>query len=298
MNIIHSAYSSHSTEISVVIPTYNRAHFLVGAIESVFSQTHPAQEIIVVDDGSTDGTMAVVKKYNGRVRYLLQQNKGPAAARNRGIREAQGEFIAFLDSDDDWLPEKLELQVELFQKNPGLGLIATGSYICNEHMSEPVPTVWSRFCSNVREDLLVRNPWPTPSIMVRKRCFDQVGFFAENMWFAEDWEMWIRISREFLVMTLSQPLVRIRKHGISLNAENCMKNFQVWGELIISNRERYGMSWAAFRKAQSWLSFNISDYYNKAGEQVLNQKYLVKSLYQWPFFLPRRYAALVKSLVS
>jgi len=114
------------SKVSVVIPTYNRAKLIVNAIESVLAQTHPVREIIVVDDGSTDNTAQVLERYLGAqprlreiVRYFSQPNQGQSVARNKGVKEASGEWIAFLDSDDQWRPEKLELQLSALRKFEG-----------------------------------------------------------------------------------------------------------------------------------------------------------------------------------
>ena len=109
--------------VSVVIPTYNRATELPSAIESVLGQTYPSVEVIIVDDGSTDGTEALIQTRFPRVRYLRQSNRGPAAARNAGIKAASGPYIAFLDSDDRWMPQKLERQIGLLRERPEVGLV-------------------------------------------------------------------------------------------------------------------------------------------------------------------------------
>src|ERR1700678_803249 len=109
--------------ISVIIPTYNRADLIGQALESALAQTHPADEIIVVDDGSTDDTERVVAQYAGQVRYMRQVNAGPSAARNRGIQAASGDFIALLDSDDLWVKDRLERQLAALTLHPGLDFI-------------------------------------------------------------------------------------------------------------------------------------------------------------------------------
>src|SRR5690349_3602213 len=105
-------------KVSVIIPTYNRAQFIARAVDSVLEQTYKDFEIIVIDDGSSDNTQEILKAYEGKIRYVYQQNKGISAARNRGIQEAKGEYIAFLDSDDVWKPEKLSVQVAILDVNP------------------------------------------------------------------------------------------------------------------------------------------------------------------------------------
>ena len=113
----------HKPRISVIIPTYNSAVFLPEAVESVLSQTFLPQEVIVVDDGSTDNTEDVLEPFRRRIHYIRQENQGPAVARNRGIAEAKGDLIAFLDADDVWVPEKTEIQVKVLRENPRIGLV-------------------------------------------------------------------------------------------------------------------------------------------------------------------------------
>ncbi|PIZ44424.1 hypothetical protein COY31_02670, partial [Candidatus Wolfebacteria bacterium CG_4_10_14_0_2_um_filter_39_18] len=110
--------------VSIIIPAYNAASFIGDSVRSALTQTYPNKEIVVVDDGSTDDTRAILEEYikSGQIKYFYQENKGPAAARNLGIKNSSGEFIAFLDADDVWLPEKLKKQIDLF-KNPKVGLV-------------------------------------------------------------------------------------------------------------------------------------------------------------------------------
>ena len=114
--------------ISCIVPVYNGARFLAQAIDSILAQTRVDLEIIVVEDGSTDRTPDVAKGYGDRVKYVRQENAGPAAARNRGVAEARGEFIAFLDADDTWAPAKLETQLQWFTDSPNLGIYQIGRY--------------------------------------------------------------------------------------------------------------------------------------------------------------------------
>ena len=113
----------HKPRICVIIPTYNSARFLPEAVESALYQTFSPEEVIVVDDGSTDNTEDVLEPFRGRIHYIRQENQGPAVARNRGISEAKGDLIAFLDADDVWVPDKSEKQVDLLMENPRIGLV-------------------------------------------------------------------------------------------------------------------------------------------------------------------------------
>ena len=127
----------NTPRVSVVIPTFNRASILGNAIESVLSQTYDSYEIIIVDDGSTDDTSSVVTKFNSsRINYLYQENKGRSSARNKALSLANGEYIAFLDSDDKFYPQKLELQVTLLDSNPAFGMSYTSARVSDEHGKE------------------------------------------------------------------------------------------------------------------------------------------------------------------
>jgi len=125
--------SSENAMVSVVIPTYNRAPYVTMAIESALAQSYQDYEIIVVDDGSTDGTRDVLEPYRDRIRYMYQDNKGVSAARNTGIQESRGEWIAFLDSDDEWLPNKLEIQIGYVKSYPEICLVAANMTVIKPH---------------------------------------------------------------------------------------------------------------------------------------------------------------------
>jgi glycosyltransferase involved in cell wall biosynthesis len=211
-------------QVSIIIPTYNRAHFLPDAIESVFAQTYRNWELIVVDDGSTDNTKEVVEKYGSRVRYFYQENKGPGAARNLGIRQARGEYIAFLDSDDMWMPEKLERQVRLFEREPDVGLAGCGCYYVDEggtvRGAEQAPYTIDHKDMQVRCALV----GSTDAAMARRVCFEEVGLFDESLLRCEDWDMWLRISKRYTVKCIRDPLVKIRVHpGYRPNASDDIK---------------------------------------------------------------------------
>ena len=166
---------SGAMSISVIIPAYNRESYLAGAIESVLSQTYPAMEIIVVDDGSTDGTAKVARAYGERVHYIRQENSGAGAARNAGLARARGSLIAFLDSDDLWLERKLEAQATYLEANPGVDLV-----FC--HMKpflspELDPKKAPRFDERTTAAANVG------SMMVRREVFAKAGLFptARNL---------------------------------------------------------------------------------------------------------------------
>lgn len=192
------------SSITVIIPAYNAAAFIKRSIDSVLTQRHPAQEIIVVDDGSTDGTAEIVKKYEERVRYIYQENRGVSAARNRGIREARGQWIAFLDADDEWLPEKLEKQQQILERNPELTWMGA-NYLryseqtgkCSSHnipaQAEKLLHGKAYFDDFFRVFPIETYGW-TGTMLVRRDVLLETGLFNEEMKVGEDLDLWMRIA--------------------------------------------------------------------------------------------------------
>lgn len=189
-------------KVSVIIPTYNRAKLIRRAVDSVLSQSYKDYEIIIVDDGSTDNTKEILANYDGSIRYIYKNNEGISATRNRGIKEAKGEFIAFLDSDDEWLPDKLALQADLLEKNKKLGLVCSKMIILNGNSEKIGMKPEQKTGEDFRELLEIGGDLPTSTVMVRKECFDKVGVFDELLPPMEDFEMWVRIASKYDIYTV------------------------------------------------------------------------------------------------
>lgn len=206
--------------ISIVIPTYNCSQHISSAIDSVLAQTYRNIEVIVVDDGSIDDTKSILKRYGSKIKYVFQSNSGPSAARNKGIKLSSGEFIAFLDADDVWVPNKLELQTQLMEQYRDIGLVGCGYYNIDSRgkiVSGPfIPKSFKNNSELVRE-IMVRPVLNTPSVLVKKLCFEKVGLFDENLKGAEDWKMWIQIAKNFPIGFIEQPLLMIRMHGSNIS---------------------------------------------------------------------------------
>ena len=186
--------------ISVVIPTYNNAEFLIKAIESVLDQKYEAYEIIVVDDGSTDDTQSVIKPYMAKISYFLKSNTGVASARNVGINNAKGNYIAFLDSDDLWSNNKLKETVKVIEQYPDVGLIHTGAYRVNRNgriLGSIINKDWGpKLYFKLLQGFSIYNS----SVVVKKECFENCGYFYEYYQAkagAEDWDRWIRIAKRY-----------------------------------------------------------------------------------------------------
>jgi len=201
--------------VSVVIPTYNRAASIGEALDSVLAQTYPAMEIIVVDDGSTDDTRQILMQRYPQVRYFHQENGGVSRARNRAIREARGEFIAFLDSDDLWLPDKTEKQVACFKQHPDAGLVHTDADFLDNTGPEPVllaRTSKTQFSTgDIVVNLFTRFSLNTQTVMMRKAVFQTVGYFDEELRALEDDNLWIRVAIRYPLRLVAEPLVHIQR---------------------------------------------------------------------------------------
>jgi glycosyltransferase involved in cell wall biosynthesis len=193
--------------ISVIIPTYNRQGFLLQAVESVFKQTFSDYELIVIDDGSTDGTGEGLKPYENRLQYIYRENRGVSAARNTGLQAARGDWIAFLDSDDYWLPAKLETQVRFFAENPQ-ALICQTEEIWIRHGRRVNPHKKHRkFSGDIFSPSLIRCIVSPSAVMIRREFLNQIGPFDESLPACEDYDLWLRISCRFPVFLIEEPLV-------------------------------------------------------------------------------------------
>jgi glycosyltransferase involved in cell wall biosynthesis len=205
--------------ISVIIPSFNSARFVVQAVQSALVQTYSPVEIIVVDDGSNDDTRVALSPFFDRIRYVYQSNAGLSKARNHGIKEARGDLIAFLDADDWWLPEKLAKQWDCLKANPSAGLIHTDTY----QQYEPGGTQSyvdfgkARFSGSYYSELFWCNRITISSVMVTRSCLDKIGLFDEEIVgpTTQDFDLWMRIARYYLLAYVNEPLVIYRRHGTS-----------------------------------------------------------------------------------
>ncbi|MDQ3929530.1 MAG: glycosyltransferase [Chloroflexota bacterium] len=219
--------------VSAVITTYNYGRFISRAIESVLAQTLQPDEIIMVDDGSTDDTAQVVARYADRgLRYVYKANGGGSSARNAGILASHCELIAFLDADDVWLPHKLERQVEQMVRHPNLGLVSGSEWQVDERGEHPYLVARQPLeAAGVYKQMLVENFIGNTSLaLVRRSVFDKVGMFDEKVPLGHDWDMWLRIARAYPISILEEPLIYYTRHSGSLSAGKIEQRYR-------SNRE-------------------------------------------------------------
>lgn len=208
--------------VSVVIPTFNCADFLVQAVRSVLAQTYPDFEIIVVDDASTDDTESALLPFGNRVRYIRQERGGPSAARNRGILQAQGELIAFLDADDLWRPTKLARQIDYVKYHPEAVLVYTdftrGPRPGSNNESR-LQVFKPRDSADAFHALLDENFIATPTVVVRREALAQSGLFDPTLKGSEDFDLWLRLAGEPGCVSarrfgfVNEILVDVRQHA-------------------------------------------------------------------------------------
>ena len=215
--------------VSVIIPTYDSARFIADAVRGVLAQTYPCHEVIVIDDGSRDETAEIVRGLTGPIRYRRQDNRGPAAARNAGIKMARGKYICFLDADDLWTPNKLELQVEFMAAHSEIGLLFTDAeeWEDKEILKSSILETMALHADIVSQvpiqdafrKLVMENPIPTSSVMMRKDCFLRTGLFDEDLRVVgvEDRDMWLRVAANFDIACLPTILAKKRSHGANIS---------------------------------------------------------------------------------
>ncbi len=218
-----------SSLVSVIIPSYNSAAYLAEAIDSAFKQTFKNIEIIVIDDGSSDNTADIIKPYLNRIQYYKKQNAGPASARNVGLSHAKGDYVAFLDADDVWVPEKLEKQLKLIESNPAIGIVTCGEHQMdvNGKVFDSTRYIQYKDKNEFLNQMLIKNMVGGGSCcVVRRKCFDRIGLFDENLRGTEDWDMWMRLAEEYEVASIAEPLfyARIVPNSVS-SLQNSMKMF-------------------------------------------------------------------------
>jgi glycosyltransferase involved in cell wall biosynthesis len=198
------------TTVSVIIATYNRAHVVGDAVESVFRQTHPALEVIVVDDGSTDATPSTLARFGDRIRVLRQENRGVAAARNAGIAASSGDYVLFLDSDDVLAPPCIERELARYAADPSLGLVFVDAEFFDDdgrlvRVANRGPE--GRVAADLvrlEQDIVST----TSGVMVPRRVIEDVGVFDERLRVSEDWDLCFRIATRYAVGRVAELLVR------------------------------------------------------------------------------------------
>ena len=280
-------------KVSVIIPAYNAEKYISEAIESVLAQTYPVHEIIVVDDGSTDKTREIVYSYcverraycgdairntHHAIRYIYQPNRGPGAARNTGIKAATGEYIAFLDSDDRWIPEKLEKQIAVLDGNDDIALVCTGRFRIDEKTgTKTVDCKGQRLSRDNYLDLWKNGNFIiTSSVIVRRECFDRVGLFDDAKYIitAEDCDMLLRILAKYRLEYIQKPLIEYRVREKGLCRSDVSKTYQSVAYFIQKHVDKVKERYRDYRYLMRAKWFR---YYFNYGKTLLNLKKVKES---------------------
>jgi glycosyltransferase involved in cell wall biosynthesis len=273
----------------------------------VLNQTYRDFEIIVVDDGSTDNTDNIIKEFqkkDKRIKYIKHnKNKGGSAARNTGIKAARAEYVAFQDSDDEWLPEKLEKQMKVFKSVLAeVGIVYTGFLRVENGKKNYIPPSWViKKEGNIHSELLKGNFVTTQSIVIRKECFEKAGMFDEKLPRLQDWEFVIRISKYYNFKCINEPLLvsYYTSDSISANNDALIKAF----ELILT---KHSKDFNKYRKILSKHYFGLGRILYLNGDLISGRRYFIKAIKKYPlnikcslsyfvsFFGPRTFNKVIK----
>jgi glycosyltransferase involved in cell wall biosynthesis len=290
--------------VSVIIPTYNRAVYLIEAIQSTLAQTYTDFEVIVVDDGSTDGTREALTHFiaNGTIRYFYQDNRGEAAARNKGIGEARGEYIAFLDSDDLFCPEHLARHVKYLALHPEVGLVHSdfSKFDQNGEDLGERDTTW--FSGWIYPHILLY--WSTliaiDTVMVPCRVLEEIGGFDKSLRWATDLDMWRRIARRYPFGASREVQAKVRVHpgNVSKDRGIAAEAFLIYLNKAFADDPDLskGFRRRALAKMYAYAAYNLLGE-GKESEMALVRKQALQSITFWPF-QPHAYLGFAASLLD
>jgi glycosyltransferase involved in cell wall biosynthesis len=274
--------------VSVVIPTYNSARLVGQAVESALGQTLPPAELIVVDDGSTDDTPRRLAAFGDRVRYVRQTNQGVSAARNHGVRLSKQGFVALLDADDVWHPVKLQLQMDLFAREPDLALVGARMFDWPAPRFPGVDPSRPYGVTRVAwADLVVKNRLSTSSIVGRREALIRAGLFDTDLQGPEDRDLWLRVAEASPVANIELPLMGYRDvpGSVSKQIERCRA-----GMLRILQKQDERGRWAGRRllrrKAYSYVHHACAEILTAGGRHAAAAASELRSLAWYP--LPYR----------
>ena len=273
--------------VSVIVPSYNQARFVAATVDSALAQTYPEVEILVVDDGSTDDTRAVLAAYTDRIRYIYQENRGLAAARNTGFLASRGDYLLFLDGDDLIHPEKIARHVSVLETEPECGLVYSAWQQIGEDGTRVLGEVRPGAHGQVLTRLLLRRFFFFPSAaVVRRACFERVGLFDESLAWGEDADMWLRLARAgYAFGYLDQPLLQYRIHPNSMTAGIHPGQVQGWLAVLdkfFADPELPAGIQALEAEAYSVLHYETAGRYYRAGAIEPAQHHLDQAMRACP----------------
>ena len=218
----------NSYTISVVIPTYNRRRFIGHCLDSILQQTLPVDEIILVDDGSTDGTSDWARSTYPKIKVIQKRNSGVSSARNAGIQRAKSTWIAFLDSDDVWLPQKMERQVKALRNSPSYRICHTEEKWIYDGRERPVAAAYRKKGGWIFEDCLPVCAISPSTVLLHREVFQKIGLFDESLPACEDYDLWLRITSKYPVLLVDEPLIEKRAgHDDQLSREAGLDRYRI-----------------------------------------------------------------------
>jgi len=263
--VVHDNIVKEKGLVSVIIPTYNSSEFIAQSIDSAVAQTYPDKEIIVIDDGSTDDTKEEIKPYREKILYYLKRNGGPASARNYGLNRSSGEFVAFLDADDIWNIEKLDIQIKQFKAYPNLDAVFCiaddGRGGISKYSSQTRKRMKDGYIFN---ELLKKNFLVTSTVMLRSKIFEDIGLFDEDKHLisVEDINLWLRISRVYRFGFVDKVLVKRRLHKDSFT-----EDFERMFAADIYNYRKLSYSYPEWQLQENKNYFlGLSNYFYECGD--------------------------------
>lgn len=282
------ASSPNSPGVSVIIPTRNRKHFLRRALDSLLQQNYPNLEIIVVDDGSTDGTDELIAEYGNQIRYFhFEVNQGPSAARNYAFEHSKNPYIAFLDSDDYWAPNRLSTLMSAWKEAPeSCGIIANDISLFDDEDRHFAPKRLSDLKSGpiTTEQLLLRNRFAPSAAMMSREAYQRCGGFDDCLLASEDRDLWIRVSQHYSIYFIAKPLTLMRKHPANISKEASRMQTSILAMLRKSYRRAVLPRWRIdlWLKALSFGLFVIACLNNYERRTLRAWCFLVSSCMMWP----------------
>ncbi len=282
-------------KVSVIIPTYNRAAVLGRSIRSVLDQTFQDFELIIVDDASSDDTRDVVNNFSiPNIRYVRhEKNMGPGQARNTGINLAKGEYIAFQDSDDQWLPEKLEKQIRYLDSAPSdVGAVYSCLLRMNGSGSVHIPSRNNgKLDGDIHRAICRGNFIAMPAVLVKKECFARTGLFDDRLNQYEDWDMWIRISKYYHFGFIDEPLVISYFTPGSVNEKGVVSEVQAANIILKKHNEEYMVN----KAIMAYIQFSMGNRLCQTEYIEQGRRHLIEAIKSNPA-IPKYPIALFLSL--
>ena len=272
--------------VNVIIHTYNNERFIAETVESVLNQTYKEYEIVVVDDGSVDGTRDALIPYMQKIRYHYKENGGIASAKNAGIGLSQTEFVAFLDHDDLWAPDKLQLQMECFNENSQVGLVYA-KYTSFRDGKELRTKPEKGYSGWIFKELLSKSFIQTSTVVVKRECLDAVGPYDESFSLGDEYDMFLRIARKFQCSFIDKSLTRYRVHDTNASNNDFLfdnENLGVYKKVYNNFTDLDGVEKKILRKRIARYSMKVAEGLYRQGKQEESKKYQMEANNYLPFY--------------